>query len=111
MKDPATNRSTVARAANTLLGLWLFVVLLGYFGALKLTGLIADLALVTVLVVLAQMLWELALRPIFGLSERTTRVFVLVAVVIGLLLVAAFHSCLWMEGGWCQPSTLTALHG
>lgn len=99
------------RAANGLLGLWLFVVLLGYFGALKLTGLIADLALVTVLVGLAHMLWELAVRPLFGFSERSTRVFVTAAVVVGLVSVAAFYGCMWTQGGWCQLSTSLPVDG
>jgi hypothetical protein len=101
---PAT-KLALTRTANGLLGVWLFVVLFAYFGLLKISGLVADLALMTVLVVLAQMLWELALRPLFGFSERSTRVFVIAAVVVGLLSVAAFYSCTWTQGGWCQPST------
>ncbi len=102
MEAPATTRRLLTRAASGLLGLWLFVVLLAYFGALKLSGLIADLALVTVLVVLAHMLWELAVRPLFGFSERSTRVFVISILAIGFLFLAAFYACLWTQGGWCQ---------
>ena len=110
MKDAATKRTWLNRAANGLLALWLLVVMLGYFGALELTGLIADLALVTVLVVLARMLWEFAVRPLFGFSERSTRVFVTIAVVVGLVFVAAFYGCRWTQGDWCQLSTSTRVH-
>ena len=95
----------LARAGSVLLGVWLVVVLLGHFGALKLTGLVADLALVTVLAVFAHLFGDLALRPLFGISERSNRVFVLAVVAICLLFTAGFYVCLWTHGGWCQPST------
>jgi hypothetical protein len=60
-----TKRSLV-RMANAILGVWLIVVLIAYFGVLKLPGVLADLAMLTVLVVIAQMIWKYALQPLFG---------------------------------------------
>ncbi len=62
--SPSVKRALV-RTTNVILGLWLFVVLFAYFGLLKLTGVFADLALLTVLVVIAQMIWKYALKPLF----------------------------------------------
>ena len=51
---------------NALLGLWLVLVLLDYYGAIELPGYAADLALLTVLVVIANMIWKYGLRPFLG---------------------------------------------
>ena len=93
-----TTKQALTRTANAILGVWLFVVLFAYFGLLKLSGLVADLALLTVLVILVQAIWDFFVRPVFGLPERSTRVVVIGAVVLGSIFIAMFYSGLLMHG-------------
>jgi arginine exporter protein ArgO len=61
----ATQR-TLFRTGNAVIGAWLFIVLLAYAGVLKLHEFLADAALLTVLVIIANMIWKYAVQPLFG---------------------------------------------
>jgi hypothetical protein len=63
--SPSAKRSLL-HLGHALLDVWLIVALLAYFGALELSGVLADLAMVTVIAIIAQMIWKYALRPLFG---------------------------------------------
>jgi hypothetical protein len=58
------------RFANVALGFWLFAVLLAYVGALKFTGIIADFAMLTVVLMIVGMIWKYALRPFTRFRRR-----------------------------------------
>ncbi len=98
MRVTPTTKQALTRTASALLGVWLFVVLFAYFGVLKLSGLAADLALLTVLVILVQAIWDFFVRPILGLPERSTRVVVVAAVILGSIFIAMFYSGMFMHG-------------
>jgi hypothetical protein len=65
----ATQR-TLFRTGNAVIGVWLFIVLFAYAGFLKLPGLVADAALLTVLVIIANMIWKYAVQPLFGARKE-----------------------------------------
>jgi hypothetical protein len=59
------------RARNAVTCVWLFIVLFAYAGFLKLPGLLADAAMLTVLVIIANMIWKYSVQPLLG--ARTER--------------------------------------
>jgi len=69
MVSPTVKRALM-RITNLTLGLWLFAVLFAYLGVLKLTGIVADLAMVTLLMVIAGMIWKYAARPLMRLHRK-----------------------------------------
>jgi hypothetical protein len=69
--SPAT-RLALLRTGNAVIGVWLFIVLFAYAGFLKLPALLADAAMLTVLSIIANMIWRYAVQPLLGArSERT----------------------------------------
>jgi len=68
--SPATQRA-VFRTGNAIIGVWLFIVLFAYSGVLKLPGLLADAAMLTVLVIIATMIWKYAVQPLFGAGNES----------------------------------------
>ena len=80
------------------MAVWLLVVLFGYFGVLKLNGLVADLAALTVVVILVQALWDFFLRPALQLPEGSTRLVVVAVTTLGLAFIAMFYSGMIMRG-------------
>jgi hypothetical protein len=72
VKLSRATKQIMLRAGNAVIGVWLGIVLFTYAGFLKLPGLLADAAALTVLVIIANMIWKYAVRPLFGVqSERS----------------------------------------
>jgi hypothetical protein len=63
--SPSTKK-VVFRTGNVVVVMWLCAVLLAYAGLFKLPAVLADAAALTVVVIVATMIWKYVLQPLFG---------------------------------------------